>query len=172
MDAFLQDATQEIKVAVERNEGKISVWTTCIHGTQSWRRRTTCYLERYVKFLLWSVGGFRVYLCGAGPLCQRMQAEYVLTETEKGKRWFDVQFMTDVFESGFEIIDCSPEDFPKQNDASAPGRPVPGRRRIGFDAGGSDARSPQSLTARRSTPKRSSGIQRPRQTLLITLQKL
>ena len=26
MDAFLQDATQEVKVAVERNEGKISVW--------------------------------------------------------------------------------------------------------------------------------------------------
>ena len=34
MDAFLQDATQEVKVAVERNEVKISVWKTCILGTQ------------------------------------------------------------------------------------------------------------------------------------------
>lgn len=138
MDAFLQDATQEVKVAVERNEGKISVWKTCIHGTQELAEADYRYLERYVKFLLWSVGGFRVYLCGAGPLCQRMQAEYVLTETEKGKRWFDVQFMTDVFESGFEIIDCSPEDFPKQNDAPVRvGGHMEGCR-IGFDAGGSD----------------------------------
>lgn len=67
MDAFLQDATQEVKVAVERNEGKISVWKTCIHGTQELAEADYRYLERYVKFLLWSVGGFRVYLCGRRP---------------------------------------------------------------------------------------------------------
>lgn len=138
MDAFLRDAHHEVKVAVERNAGKISVWTTRIHNTPEMAEADYRYLERYVKFLLWSVGGFRVYLCGAGALCKRMQAEYVLTETTKGKRWFDVQFMTDVFESGFEIVDCAPEAFPQQNDASVKiGGHMEGCR-IGFDAGGSD----------------------------------
>ena len=138
MDAYLKGATHEVKVAIERNERKISVWQTKIYNTPEMAQADYRYLERYVKFLLWSVGGFRVYLCGAGDLCKKMQAEYVLTETEKGKRWFDVQFMTDVFENGFEIVDCAQADFPRENDASVSvGGHMEGCR-IGFDAGGSD----------------------------------
>ena len=81
MDAYLAGATHDVKVAVERNEGKISVWQTKIHNTAEMAAADYRYLERYVKFLLWSVGGFRVYICGASDLCKKMQAEYVLTET-------------------------------------------------------------------------------------------
>ena len=138
MDAFLKTAEHPVQVAVERSGGKVSVWQTKIHNTPEMEAADYRYLERYVKFLLWSVGGFRVYLCGASALCKKMQDEYVLTDSRRGKRWFDVQFMTDVFESGFEIIDCKPEDFPAANDASVSvGGHMDGCR-IGFDAGGSD----------------------------------
>lgn len=62
------------------------------------------YVERYVKFLLWSVGGFRIWICGDSALAQRLQRAYTLT----GERAFDVQFMQDVYEVPFEVIDCTP----------------------------------------------------------------
>ena len=50
--------------------------------------------------LLWSVGGWRVTLCGDDALAKRMQDEY----REGGRREFDVGFMQDVYERPFEIV--------------------------------------------------------------------
>ena len=92
------------------------------------------YVERYVKFLLWSIGGFRIYICGDSALAKRLQSAYTL----EGDRKFDVQFMQDVYEVPFEVIDSAPEDFPKANESSVSiGGHMQGCR-IGFDAGGSD----------------------------------
>ena len=41
------------------------------------------YVERFVKFLLWSVGGFRIYICGCSPLAQRLKSAYTLTGETK-----------------------------------------------------------------------------------------
>ena len=142
MEAYLQNASKPISIAVERDKGKITVRHGKIYGTPEMADADYRFVERYVKFLLWSIGGFRVYILGADEIAGRLQKEYVYYENgegENGKRWFDVQFMSDVFENGFEIVPCSSAaDFPEENDASVSvGGHMEGCR-IGFDAGGSD----------------------------------
>lgn len=141
MDAYLKNATRPISIAVERDHGKITVRNACIYGTPEMKAADFRFVERYVKFLLWSIGGFRVYILGASEIAKELQKQFVYFENgegENGKRWFDVQFMSDVFENGFEIVDCDAVNFPQENDASVSvGGHMDGCR-IGFDAGGSD----------------------------------
>lgn len=141
MDAYLKNASKPISIAVERDHDKITVFHACIYDTPEMQEADFRFVERYVKFLLWSVGGFRVYILGASRIARELQKQFVYFENgegENGKRWFDVQFMSDVFENGFEIIDCDESTFPHQNDDSISiGGHMEGCR-IGFDAGGSD----------------------------------
>ena len=141
MAAYLRGATKPISIAVERDKGKITVRHAAIYGTPEMAEADYRFVDRYVKFLLWSIGGFRVYIRGASEIARRLAGEYVYFENgegENGMRWFDVQFMSDVFENGFEIVDCTDRDFPEENDASVSvGGHLEGCR-IGFDAGGSD----------------------------------
>lgn len=142
MEAYLKNAGKPIAIAVERDKGKITVRRAAIYGTPEMAAADYRFVERYVKFLLWSIGGFRVYILGASEIAQKLKAAYVYFENgdgENGERWFDVQFMSDVFENGFEVVDCSSEaEFPQENDASVSvGGHMDGCR-IGFDAGGSD----------------------------------
>lgn len=132
--AYLRGAGVPVSVAVEREGGKVTVRHTRIHGTAELHDADRRYLERYVKFLLWSVGGWRVYIRGADALARELQSDY----TPGGAREFDVQFMQDVYEKKVEVVDCTLEDCPKANEASLPiGGHMEGCR-IGFDAGGSD----------------------------------
>lgn len=142
MKAYLANASQPISIAVERDKGKITVRHAKIYDTPEMAEADYRFVERYVKFLLWSIGGFRVYILGASAIAHRLASEFVYFENgegENGKRWFDVQFMSDVFENGFEIVDCADSSaFPVENDASVSvGGHMDGCR-IGFDAGGSD----------------------------------
>ena len=134
LEAYARGAEKPLTIALERDQGKISVRETKIHGPPEMAEADYRYVERYVKFLLWSVGGFRIWICGDSALAQRLQRAYTLT----GERAFDVQFMQDVYEVPFEVIDCTPEQLPQANESSvAIGGHMEGCR-IGFDAGGSD----------------------------------
>lgn len=134
IDAYEKGAEKPLTIAIERDKGRISVHRTKIHGTPELAEADYRYVERYVKFLLWSIGGFRIYICGDSALAHRLQEAYTLTR----ERRFDVQFMQDVYEVPFEVIDCAPEDCPAANEASVSiGGHMEGCR-IGFDAGGSD----------------------------------
>ncbi len=134
IDAYEKEAEKPLAIAIERDKGKISVHHTKIHGTKELAEADYRFVERYVKFLLWSIGGFRIYICGDSAVARRLKEAYTLT----GDRKFDVQFMQDVYEVPFEVIDCAPEDFPTANESSVSiGGHMEGCR-IGFDAGGSD----------------------------------
>ena len=134
IDAYEKGAEKPLTIAIERDKGKISVHHTKIHGTEALREADYRFVERYVKFLLWSIGGFRIYICGDSLLAQRLKQAYTLA----GERKFDVQFMQDVYEVPFEVIDCPIEDCPQANESSVSiGGHMEGCR-IGFDAGGSD----------------------------------
>lgn len=134
MEAYRKGANKPLAIAIERDRGRISVHHTKIHGTAERAEADYRYVERYVKFLLWSVGGFRIYICGCSPLARRLQRAYTLT----GERKFDVQFMQDVYEVPFEVIDLPLEGCPQPNESAQPiGGHLEGCR-IGFDAGGSD----------------------------------
>ena len=132
-DAFLEGADRPFKVAVSRDHGSVSVFSSFLRG-EDFAEANYRYMERYVKFLLWSVGGWRVTICGCEETAKRLLDAYV----EGGEREFDIHFMYDVFDRPFEIVLCGEEDFPEANEQpKAVGGHLDGCR-IGFDAGGSD----------------------------------
>ena len=132
--AYLKDAKKPIAIAVERDKGRVSVHRTCIHGTPEMAEADYRYVERYVKFLLWSIGGFRVSVCGCSELAQRLKKAY----DPKGERHFDFTFFNKLYERDLEIVDLPLEDCPAANEVAEPiGGNLDGCR-IGFDAGGSD----------------------------------
>ena len=132
--AYLKDAKKPIAIAVERDKGRVSVHHTCIHGTPEMAEADYRYVERYVKFLLWSTGGFRVSICGCSELAKRLQKAY----TPEGERQFDFTFVNQLYERDLEILDLPLEECPAANEvAESMGGHMDGCR-IGFDAGGSD----------------------------------
>ena len=133
-EEYRKGATVPLAIAVEKNGGKISVRHTHIHGTPEMMEADYRYVERYVKFLLWSIGGFRVYICGSTELARRLQKAY----TDEGERAFDCEFFFQLYERKLEIIDLPLEACPQADEAPQPiGGHLNGCR-IGFDAGGSD----------------------------------
>ena len=132
--AYLKDAKQPIAIAVERDKGRVSVHHTHIHGTPERAEADYRYVERYVKFLLWSIGGFRVSICGCSELAQRLRKAY----SAGGERDFDHTFFFQLYEQELEILDLPLEECPDSNEEAVPmGGNMDGCR-IGFDAGGSD----------------------------------
>ena len=132
--AYLKDAKQPIAIAVERDKGRISVHKTFIHGTADMAEADYRYVERYVKFLLWSIGGFKVYICGCSELAKKLQSAY----SAGGERDFDHTFFFQLYEQELEILDLPLEACPEANEVAVPmGGNMDGCR-IGFDAGGSD----------------------------------
>ena len=132
--AYLKNAKQPIAIALERDKGRISVHKTFIHGTPEMAEADYRYVERYVKFLLWSTGGFRVSICGCSELTRKLQQVY----TAEGERHFDHTFFNQLYERDLEILDLPLEACPAANEQAQPmGGNMDGCR-IGFDAGGSD----------------------------------
>ena len=130
--AFLKDAKQPLDVAVERAGGEVAVYKTFIHGTPEMAEADIYYVDRLIKMLLWMKGGFKVYLSGSKAVYEAMKATYCVG----GKRAFDADFMSNVYEKPFEVVYCDQVPAEKSN-PQAVGRHLGGCR-IGFDAGGSD----------------------------------
>ena len=130
--AFLKDAKQPLDVAVERAGGEVAVYKTFIHGTPEMAEADIYYVDRLIKMLLWMKGGFKVYLSGSKAVYEAMKATYCVG----GKRAFDADFMSNVYEKPFEVVYCDAVPAEKSN-PQAVGRHLGGCR-IGFDAGGSD----------------------------------
>ena len=132
-EAFLEGAAHPFSVAIEREDAQISVFRSFLRGDDH-AEANARYLERFVKFLLWAVGGFRVYLAG----CERYARAICEAYTQTGARAFDVGFMRTVYERPVEVIVADPARFPAARESTrAIGGHLEGCR-IGFDAGGSD----------------------------------
>jgi len=125
-----------VRIALERENGSVSVFETVVAdaGLPEVRGNFT-YIERLVKFLLWSRGGWRVHFSGPADLGRRLQQHY--RENPAGK--FDAMLMGGkIYEKPFEVVLVAPEQIPAQREATAPlGRHLDGCR-IGFDLGASD----------------------------------
>ena len=133
-ESYLKGATKPIAIAVEKNEGYVSVHHTKIYGTAEMAAADYRYVERYVKFLLWSIGGFKVYVCGCSDLTKKLQGAY----SANGARAFDYDFFQKLYEQELQIIDLPLDQCPASNETPKPlGGHLDGCR-IGFDAGGSD----------------------------------
>ena len=103
MDAYLQGAKQPIAIAVERNGGQIAVRNTFIDGTPEMAAADYRYVERMVKFLLWSIGGFRVYICGAEEIGEKLN---LVRQTVSKRRLTTLKELHDyLIKEGFEWPD-------------------------------------------------------------------
>lgn len=93
------------------------------------------FLERTVKFLLWSRGGSRVYIAGAPAATAEIAAAYA----PGGARAFDAEFLgCRIYLEEFSVQSCQESELPAATDhAEVGGGGVHGCR-IGFDLGGSD----------------------------------
>ena len=129
--AFLKTASKPISIAVERADGQISTTHTKIHGTAGMAEADRYYIDRLVKTELWMKGGYKVYV-NDRAIYEYLKSVYCA----EGDRAFDWDFMSDVFESPFEVIYT--ENIPETLDKPVSmGGHLDGCR-IGFDAGGSD----------------------------------
>ena len=93
MDAFVKDASRPVSVAVERENGNVSVFDTFLHEEESYSAADLAYLERIVKFLLWSRGGWRISICGDERAAKHIAALYGAS----GKRAFDRRTMESIY---------------------------------------------------------------------------
>ena len=132
--AYLEGAKHPIAIAVEREAGKVSVHRTFIHNTPEMAAADYRCVERYVKFLLWSTGGFRVSVCGCSEIAKKLQAAY----TPEGERRFDHEFVGQLYEREIEILDLPYDACPAANETAQPMGGHTDGCRIGFDAGGAD----------------------------------
>ena len=132
--AYQKGAVKPVCIAVERSGGQIATWETKIYATPEMKDADAYYIDRLVKFLLWSKGGFKVSICGDETVADSIKAAYSMG----GSREFDKTFMERVYETDFVVESLSYENAPKPYQTSeAIGRHMDGCR-IGFDAGGSD----------------------------------
>lgn len=130
---YLKDARHPIQIAVEREDGLVSVRNSYIRGPRFFDANIR-FVERLIKFSLWSIGGFRVYVAGCDEITE------VISDMYKpwGSRAFDYGFVSDVYEHPLDIVACTFDTMPAENEsARAIGGHMEGCR-IGFDAGGSD----------------------------------
>jgi predicted NBD/HSP70 family sugar kinase len=121
-----------LRLALERENGNISVFETAIGAPGD--PATLLHAERLAKFMLWAVGGWRLFV--SAP--QEVTAHLAKTYAHGGARGFDVELMEKVYEKPFEVVPVAPEDLPAAREsATALGGNLDGCR-IGFDLGASD----------------------------------
>ena len=125
-----------ITLAVEQESGSVFHFSLNVfpadHPEASGNFR---FVERFLKFVLWSRGGYRIYFSGPQQLGKQLQQYYRQTETGK----FDAEIMGSwIYEKPFEMVIAAPQDIPPAHEVAKPlGGHMDGCR-IGFDLGASD----------------------------------
>lgn len=124
--------TQKFEIALRRSKNEVSVKTLKILPEERVLENIR-YIERVIKTMLWAYGGYHLYLKGNKEVIKAIKKIYSIN----GERKFDVEFMSDVYQTPFVVEEVSGK-MPK---VSKSARKIGGNkkgRRIGFDAGGSD----------------------------------
>ena len=127
-------ASEPLAIALERPDGTVSRFDARIlpHDGANCALNFR-HVERLVKMLLWSRGGFRIFIGGNASVAEMLHKTY----SPDGERKFDCDFVgTKAYGRSIEIIACAPSDVPAENEGNIPlGRHLDGCR-IGFDLGG------------------------------------
>lgn len=128
---------QHLIIAVERDQGYIYRREFDILPDGINDELNNFIVERYIKTILWLVGGFKIYIAGSKKVFEAIKSYY----SPKGLRAFDFDFMSTCYETTVEVVECTYETIPNEKGCSIPvGGHLEGKR-IGFDAGGSDRKT-------------------------------
>src|SRR5262245_51878799 len=115
---FLKEASEPFAVALERSDGSVSVYRTRILAKgRSFGVNNARYVERLVKFLLWSRGGWRVTVGGDPGMAELLRGAYA----PGGVREFDHNFMGErVYGRPMAIESCTYDAVPEEREPAAP----------------------------------------------------
>lgn len=124
-----------LEVALERDSGQVTRARVQLSPHASDAALNQRFSERWLKFLLWQHGAWRIQLSGPQSVTCYLQRAYA----PAGMREFDAEFMAQVYrQPRFEAVTRRVEELPAPLVVERPlGRHLDGCR-IGFDAGGSD----------------------------------
>lgn len=119
-------------IGLERDCGLVSRFETVVRAEAD--AETLRYVERNVKFLLWAVGGWKVFVGGPKVIGEFIRKTY----SARGARKFDCELMGTAYGKKFQVVVTRPAKVPcaKESHISAGGH-LQGCR-IGFDLGASD----------------------------------
>ncbi len=126
---------EKITIGLKRSDQDISVYDTVVFGASNAQiNQNEFYVERLIKSLLWTKGGYQILF--KGPIAL---GDFIIkTFSKQGLRTFDVLFMERIYEHPFEVVILGKNDKLEEiEQAKAIGKHLDGYR-IGFDAGGSD----------------------------------
>lgn len=133
-DAYTAGATHPFALAVEREDGLVSVYETALRTAAVLDEADRLYVDRLAKALLWLRGGRKLIACGSTHAADYLRAAYAVG----GSREFDLNFMQKVYEHPFTVESRPYAERPAPKEGSAPvGRHLEGCR-IGLDAGASN----------------------------------
>ncbi len=135
-DALTRESGDPVTVpmALEQTDGSVFHFQTrLLPPGHPHAAGNAVHLERFVKFILWSRGGWRLHIGAPADEVERLAAHY--RDTPAGQ--FDSHFVGQrVFDHPFTIVRTS--ELPPERSVTKPlGRHLEGNR-IGFDLGGSD----------------------------------
>jgi predicted NBD/HSP70 family sugar kinase len=135
--AVVEKAGAKVKVAIaiEREDGHICRGDIDVLAPGSAHDSDTLrFVERHIKFLLWSRGGWKIYFSGPEPIGRCLKKAYA----EQGERGPDVEIMQRAYDKTFAFENVNAGAMPAENEvALAIGGHLDGCR-IGFDLGASD----------------------------------
>lgn len=124
--------TVPLVIGLEREGGLVSRFETVVFPYAD--AATLQHVERTVKFLLWSRGGWKIFIGGPKAIGEFIRKTY----SPAGARKFDCELMGTVYGKKFQVVVTAPEKVPANREMEvAAGGHLKGCR-IGFDLGASD----------------------------------
>jgi len=124
-----------LSIAIEKEDSSVSVYKTQVFSDESkFASLNYFFVEQLIKTLLWIHGGYKIIVGGPKKIGEYIKRLY----SQKGKRFFDANFMSGIYGKPFSIVACNAEQVLSAKEKSIPlNRQLKGCR-IGFDLGASD----------------------------------
>src|SRR5256714_4804828 len=115
--ASVQPRSVAVQVALERADGAVSRFQTIVAARGTLEAEANFfYLERLLKFLLWSRGGCKLHFAGPRELGEQLLRHY--QESATGR--FDASVMGGkIYEKAFVVALTNPEEFSLEKEATA-----------------------------------------------------
>jgi len=125
-----------VAIAWEREDGKIFRYDLPIPQRldPAAAKKVSYVVDRIAKFIVWSAGGWKLYLAGPDAVVKPVAKAY----TKKGSRAFDYGFFSDLYGRPVETVIVPLKKMPEMNETLTKVKTVADGCRIGFDLGASD----------------------------------
>ena len=125
-----------VAVAWEREDGKVFRYDLPIPQRLDPKaaKFVSYVVDRIAKFIVWSAGGWKLYLSGPEAVVRPVAKAY----TKKGARAFDWDFFTSIYGRPVEVVVLPLKKMPETTEKMQYVKTVADGCRIGFDLGASD----------------------------------